>query len=293
MMQGSTGLGVDPAQSLEAAIRAYVAGSPMNRLDGTDGSPIYDEPLVGFADGDDPLFQDYKKVIGDFHLTPRELLEQEPGAGVLPGNGVSVISVILPVAKAVRLSNRKMTGGPSLQWNQARWQGQPLAEALARHVASLLREAGFRAVVADEAPAYQVFDLPNGRCSNWSQRHAAYAAGLGTFSLNDALITPRGIAVWCTSLVTDLKLRPTPRTYPSHLANCPFFVDGSCGACIERCPAGAISAQGHDKIKCREEIYVGQKQWLEKPGYTGKYAGCGLCLTRVPCEAGIPKRASK
>jgi len=33
-----------------------------------------------------------------------------------------------------------------------------------------------------------------GPASSWSERHAAYAAGLGTFSLNDALITPKGIA---------------------------------------------------------------------------------------------------
>lgn len=33
-----------------------------------------------------------------------------------------------------------------------------------------------------------------GISSNWSERHAAYVAGLGTFSLNDALITVNGIA---------------------------------------------------------------------------------------------------
>ncbi|MDP2936420.1 MAG: epoxyqueuosine reductase, partial [Dehalococcoidia bacterium] len=79
--------------------------------------------------------------------------------------------------------------------------------------------------------------------------------------------------------------------YANHLANCPFFTDGSCGACIQRCPAGAISAQGHDKIKCREEMYGVQKAWLEKPGYIGNYAGCGLCQTKVPCESRIPRAA--
>lgn len=88
-------------------------------------------------------------------------------------------------------------------------------------------------------------------------------------------------------------LPPTPRTSAGHMANCPFFTDGSCGACIKRCPAGAISAQGHDRLKCREESHVTLKPWLEKPGYIGRYASCGKCQTRVPCEERIPPKALK
>ena len=33
-----------------------------------------------------------------------------------------------------------------------------------------------------------------GYFSNWSERHIAYAAGLGTFSLSDGFIIERGIA---------------------------------------------------------------------------------------------------
>jgi len=41
---------------LAAAIKQFVAESPLNRLRDIDGSPMWDEPLVAFADGDDPLF---------------------------------------------------------------------------------------------------------------------------------------------------------------------------------------------------------------------------------------------
>ncbi len=291
------GFAANAAQLLQMSIKAYVLESPLNSLKQIDGSPIFEEPLVGFADGDDPLFQEYKTIIGEFHLTPREILERylrdKDGAEVRPPGNISVISFVLPLAKTARLSNRKMTAGPSLGWNNARWHGETLAEALSEHVVAMLREQGFQAVIPETLQFFEVRDLPDGRCSNWSQRHAAYAAGLGTFSLNDALITPKGIAHWCCSVVTDLKLPPTPRKYANRLANCPFFVDGSCGACIERCPAGAISAQGHDKVKCREELFGAQEAFLSKPGYLGRYAGCGLCLTRVPCETRIPARALK
>lgn len=283
------------AQFIEDTIKTFVRESPLNRLKEFDGGPIYDEPLVGFASGDDPLFQDYKRIIGDFHFTPREAFErhlrEDLSISSSFNGALTVISFVLPVARTTRMSNRRETKGPSLRWNNTRWYGQPFAEALTRHVVSVLREQGSRAVAPDQMPLYQVLDLPNGRCSNWSQRHMAYAAGLGTFGLSDSFITPAGTALWCCSVVTDMVLPATPRGYANHLANCPFFSDGSCGACIQRCPAGAISAQGHDKIKCREEMYGVQKAWLEKPGYIGKYAGCGLCQTKVPCESRIPLAA--
>src|SRR3989304_9565825 len=61
-------------QFLVEAIKKYVAESPLNSLKDIDGSPMWEEPLVGFADGDDPLFDQYKTVVGEFHLTPPEAL---------------------------------------------------------------------------------------------------------------------------------------------------------------------------------------------------------------------------
>jgi hypothetical protein len=59
--------------------------------------------LVGFADSDDEIFQTYKsgEIIGEFHLTPREVLEKhiqqkEGETGKTPVD-ISVISYILPI----------------------------------------------------------------------------------------------------------------------------------------------------------------------------------------------------
>lgn len=296
-VQAQVGFEANPARFLEAEIKAFILQSPGNCLKDIDGSPIFEEPLVGFADGDDSLFQDYKRIIGEFHFTPREALikhlQEEPGVESVEPDGASVICWVLPFARETRFANRKMTEGPSRHWNNARWLGQELNDSLARHVVSLVEERGYLAVAPDKTTFFEVRQLPNGRASNWSHRHAAYAAGLGTFSLSDGFITPKGIAMRCNSVVTNLKLLPTPRIYTSHVANCSFLVDGSCGECIERCPSGAISPQGHDKNKCRENVQVTQKPWLEKPGYIGRYAGCGLCQTKVPCESGIPRIKQK
>jgi epoxyqueuosine reductase len=49
--------------------------------------------------------------------------------------------------------------------------------------------------------------------SSWSERHAAHAAGLGTFGLCDGLITARGKAMRVGSVVARVSIEPTPRPY--------------------------------------------------------------------------------
>jgi hypothetical protein len=44
------------------------------RLPSFDNEPIFDDPVIGFADADDPIFQDYKRIIGEYHLTPSKLV---------------------------------------------------------------------------------------------------------------------------------------------------------------------------------------------------------------------------
>lgn len=131
-------------------------------------------------------------------------------------------------------------------------------------------------------------DPAAGVASTWSERHAAYAAGLGSFSLSDALITEAGIAHRLGSVVTDLLLTPTPRTLSGYRDNCLWFRENACGACIGRCPVGAITEQGHDKEKCREYVYGAAPDAVGKL-YGVAQTGCGLCQTKVPCEAAVPR----
>ena len=95
--------------------------------------------------------------------------------------------------------------------------------------------------------------------SKWSERHAAYACGLGAFGLSDGLITAKGKAMRVGSVVTDLPLKPSEKIYPHHQANCLYYFNKTCKACAARCPAGAITAKGHDKDKCYEYIHAGDR----------------------------------
>jgi len=139
------------------------------------------------------------------------------------------------------------------------------------------------------SPEWRRVDSPTyGFASRWSERHTAYAAGLGTFRLCDGLITPQGKAHRLGSVVARVAIAPTPRPYRDHRAYCLFFATGKCMACAKRCPAGAISAQGHDKQKYSEHAKGTCGAFVkERFGFDGY--GCGLCQTGVPCESEIPK----
>jgi epoxyqueuosine reductase len=271
-------------KEVAAEIRRFALESPTNRME--DGTSYFDEPLIGFASGDDPIFTEYKRVIGDFHLTPFEIMAK--GFDV-ESPTASVIVWILPITQATRESNRRQDLWPSLAWAHTRTHGESFNVALRRHLVAWLEAHHHRAIAPQLAPFWKEFpDSPVGIASAWSERHAAYAAGLGTFSLNDALITPRGIAHRIGSVVTDLPLTPDPRPYPDHLHNCLFHREGTCGLCIGRCPVGALSKQGHDKPRCRQYVYEEAPRKLAEL-YNAAQTGCGLCQTRVPCEGRIPK----
>ena len=129
-----------------------------------------------------------------------------------------------------------------------------------------------------------------GYASTWSERHTAYAAGLGTFGLSDGLITPIGKAMRTGSIVANLYVEPTKRSYDHHHAYCLFYMQGTCGQCIERCPIGAITEKGHNKIICSKYVSM-TRQCVQRHYHFNGY-GCGFCQTRVSCESGIPEGIS-
>lgn len=282
----------DPSKNseevLRALVRSFVRTSPANRLRYLDDTPIYDEPLVAYADGDDPLFDLYKTAVGPFHLTPRQVWQSAPAAGAAPAR-LSVIAYILPISQATRESNRAQEDAPSARWAHTRTYGEHFNDVLRRYIVQLLQVAGYWAVAPVLSPGFRTLNegIDRAPASTWSERHVMYAAGLGTFGLSDGFITPLGMAMRCGSVVTNMPLQPSPRSYASHTANCLYLSQGRCGACIDRCPAGAITRDGHDKKKCQAYAYGTLLPYKER--YNVSAVGCGLCQTGVPCEFCIPK----
>ena len=285
------------SRSLISEINEFIRSSPLNRMPGNENLRLFCKPLIKFADGDDPFFNELKTIISPKHLTPREALglayQKKPDE--LPVK-LSVISWILPIVETTRRSNRNETAGPSRYWSHTRWFGEKFNNSLREYVTDILTEMGYLAAAPTLQPYYKMNSNEKGMYTNWSERHVAFAAGQGTFGLSDGFISEKGIAHRCGSVVTDMPLPVSPRTAKGPYDNCLFYHDGSCKVCAARCPAGAITSKGHDKKKCSD--------YLRSLGYSPKdlgkgydldlsVAGCGLCQTKTPCEYRIPLKIQR
>jgi epoxyqueuosine reductase len=272
-------------------IRCFVSDDPANRLERLDGSPIFGEPLVGYAAGDDAIFQELKQVIGAFHLTPQEVMTAIAERRGLPfprADELGVISFVLPISSQTRRENAGSKDRPSERWAHTRLFGEECKRKLESHVVSLLEERGYLAVAPEhEEELFRIFiDETVGWTSRWSQRHVAFAAGLGSFGLSDGLITAVGKAHRVGSVVVAHRLKSSSRPEDIH-RDCLSYQGLSCRTCMKRCPAGAITEDGHDKARCMPFVFA--QVPVIKEHYGIDIYACGLCQAGVPCEAGIPK----
>ena len=267
---------------------SFISSAPHNvispetaRTPAMAGLVLFDAPVVGVAAADDPLFDELKKpgVMGPHVLGPAEWMS----------GAKSVISVLLLYSGRVRASNRENFDWPSIEWTHGRIEGHAMVENTIRHLIGFIEKLGYRAMspLLDPrlGPKYH-FDRkadanpPPRFNSRWSERHAAYIAGLGTFGLSCGLISHRGMAGRFGSIISDMELTPDPRPYTGIFDYCI-----KCGKCVKNCPVGAIGLEtGKDHPTCSAFL----DKVLEKEGHP--YYGCGKCQVGVPCETGIPKR---
>lgn len=272
---------MDCKQKLIEFSREYVEKSPFRKIEHGEelseecmGLILYDLPLIGIASACDPLFERLKKpeVVGSNIIMPEEWLS----------GAKSVVSFFLPASEEVRKDNLAHRADPSHKWMQMTSEGSRLIRALGLAICDYIIENGFRAIMpmCDERfKGYRYVWQNNDRhyFAAWSERHAAYIAGLGTFSLSRGLITKRGMAGRFGSIITDMELKPDERNYEGIYEYCTF-----CGACTKRCPAGAITfSEGKRNDICAEFI---DKLCADYP----LRSSCGKCQVGVPCENKIP-----
>ena len=213
------------------------------------------EPLVGFADASSAHIRGIRSSVADDHLMPEDVL---PEAEI-------IISYFLPFTKAAGECNRD-GDFPSQLWADLYNKTNELIAEINEALVSALEEAGVKAAIP--AGGFDTDRL----LSRWSQRHVAEAAGLGTFGLNNMLITKSGSMGRFGSVVTALK---EPCDLPISEELCLSKAGGKCRACVKRCMTGALSEGGFDRELC----YSVCKKAEEELGADV----CGKCAVCVPC----------
>jgi hypothetical protein len=165
-----------PETWVKERIEDFIARNEVNRL-ALDGEVIYDEPLVGFARGNDPLFRRLKRVIGKFHCTPLEwvkLAPEEKPPRDLRASDLRVVAWVLPITEKTRSETRMEVKVTSRRWAHTRLYGEDCNQALRSYLVSLLKEEGyfalapfqsrFRSCPVSEQVFYQVEAQPRGIC---------------------------------------------------------------------------------------------------------------------------------
>ena len=249
----------------------------IENIPGVGETLLFDEPLIGFASASDGIFETYRReeVIGPHFFGPFEWLPEAK----------TVVSFFLPFSSAVRVSNRADRTDPSTEWLYGRIEGEAFIVSFMAALKRMLTEKGIGVCVPSLDERFDVqFEMTDGANgadfhadSRWSERHAAYACGLGTFGLSRGLITEKGIAGRYASLIVSEEWKATERRYTGIDDYCV-----KCGACIRRCPVHAISLEfGKNNVLCKAQVdKMGEK-------YAPRY-GCGKCQTGVPCENRAP-----
>ncbi len=222
-------------------------------------------PIVGFADA---------KAISD------DISELIPGHGmpdeVLDGAKI-VITYFVPFLENMANTN-KADGLASEEWAVAYEETNEMLGKINEYLIAVLKEKGYKATVHPEAMKFDKERL----ISYWSQRHIAYMAGLGTFGMNNMLITEKGCCGRYSSVITDLDIKADQ---PRNDELCVFKASGKCGACMKRCPAGALAPEGFDRNKCYEiclenaAVYTGLGHSYDEEGSEI----CGKCIAGMPC----------
>lgn len=270
-------------------INEFIQTSFHNTLGDQIPEKAWNQVLTGFSSGTDPLYQTIKQDIGDFYWTPYQALKLAFPDADIKKEKISVISWILAQSDKTKEDQRKETKYPAKRWTMARNFGETFNERLRQHIVKLLSEKSIKAVAPHISPDFSRQESKKyGYASNWSERHTAFISGLGTFGLSDGLITPLGKAIRCGSVVAEVEIEPTLRPYDHHNAYCLFHDMGKCRKCADRCPAGAISENGHDKVRCKKYLRTVVAEYATAEYGKFPYHGCGLCQVKVPCESRIP-----
>lgn len=219
---------------------------------------IWRKPIVKFGDGTLREWKELRNIVHPEHYMPDEILADVK----------TVITYFIPYDECIGNSN--ISGElNSKDWAMAYERTEALVTELEKELIIFLEKKGYRAERIDEK---QAFDKEMSR-SRWSQRHVARYCGLGTFGINNMLITEMGCCGRIGSLVTNLDVLSD---LPLEMEYCLKKRTGACGLCIDRCPSTALTDMGYDIMLCRQQCDKNRKVY-------NNINTCGKCVVGVPC----------
>lgn len=232
---------------------------------------IWGEPLFGYADANDKLFEKLKEVANPKHLLPSDINDKAK----------TVIAYFLPFDKSIPISNYKGRYA-SREWVVAYIETNRLIAFINLWMIEKLEKKGFKTTRLDPS-----FNMDHERLvSVWSNRHVAYIAGLGKFGLNNMLITQKGCCGRLGNFITELELEPNKLAKEE---SCLYKHNKSCKLCVNKCVNQALFLERFDRYRCYELC----KENARLNQDVGEAEVCGKCLVNIPCSFRNPILSKK
>lgn len=239
-------------------LRKYIEEGIKKIVSDSGNVTKYRTPLVAFASAEDERFDLLKKVAHPEHFTSFDLLE----------DAVTVVAFFIPFTRELVEINRA-DGYVSREWALAYVETNKLINEVCGVMKERLNGLG---VKCETVAATHNFDKQK-LVSKWSHRHAAYIAGLGTFGINNMLITKAGSGGRFGSFVINRYIEPSKGPNEEY---CMYKKNKSCGVCVKLCPSGALTYDGFDRHKCYRYL-------LE---VAERYRDIGFCDACGKCDSG-------
>lgn len=224
---------------------------------------LYRQALVSFSDANDERYYKLKEIIGEWHMTPSELL----------ADAKSVISYFVPFTKEVAEDPKKIKNGSPI-WSEAYQEINSHFNYINDAVSKYLNELGYSTKTIQATHTYDPKDMK----SLWSHRSAASIAGLGKFAANRLLITEKGSAGRFCTVITSADLKSNK---PAVENKCLYIRNGSCGLCFKICPPKALIPGDFDKFACQVEVNNNEKLLKESTNLQSADT-CGKCISICP-----------
>ena len=233
----------------------------------TPPDKIWDMPLIACAKADDEFFPQLKHAIAPDHLLPYDLLPEAR----------SVVVYFIPFKPFISKDNAANYPMASKMWAEAYVMTNKLISLMNDEISQILASLGYKCAVT---PPTHNFDEKR-LISRWSHKHIAYIAGLGTFGINQLLITSKGCCGRLGSFVTSAPFTPTQRPKGEY---CLEKAGQQCSKCINRCPVKALSVDKFNRHLCYERLLENDRFYSDLP----LTDVCGQCSCEIPCSHGVP-----
>jgi len=226
------------------------------------------EPIIEIISARDDQIIKLKKIVSEEHLMPHDILS----------DAKSIICFFIPFHENIIKSN--IDGIPaSKEWAAAYINTNDLIKSINDNIETLMNKNGFK---AGKIPATHNFDQKL-LISNWSHRHIANMAGLGTFGINNMLITKDGCCGRLGSIIINYEL-DNYKNITEISDKCLYKLNRSCGICRTKCITGAYENYGYNRHKCYGQC-LKNAEYHKDIGYADV---CGKCLVGLPCSTKEP-----